>query len=504
MKGLAGPAQADGKKLYDDFALYILPEANWTYENMMNLSIMCERSLCSGEYGFRYFKVACNDSPKPLFGIDWCRFFVTLLLPDQSTSDMTTDRFENVDTSVLDDGKLEFSKTQLAEIDIPLGIGENANQVPNSKLELCFHRNTTELCPVVNALFSPMAISMDHNGKIELCPYAVPSVNHRSQNLQLLKNLMNQTILNQDTSNHLADSTTILPFRMVADENETTGLLHGYNQLQSTGATLAGNPTAQLFHETKCDSSKTELELEFLLSVMLAEKVQQTDSIPGLPQPNASDIRKLIQDVRKHLQEEKLRQETGTAEPSATESGQRKRRVGNLNELNNLLVYSTCKNLVAMTLNTWMRHGVENNSSQVFCRLAVKLTSQVPSMGVFFPYLKTDRGKNTSRHQFHHCRFIIGAMTHVRDATIEGCHRNFSQILALMNFCLPGTEKKGKGLTSDDSGTIVKTSLFFESTTVIDILPSLPTHTKSNADTVSHLTKEFKIGKIFGTHLRKF
>jgi hypothetical protein len=354
----------------------------------------------------------------------------------------------------------------VATQDIPLQEENEGEALANAQLELCFHSNAIELFPVVNAIFAPMGIWKRKDSvkrgvtKIELCPYVVPEVNHRTQNLQLLKNIVHQTILNKQPQKDLAASSTVLPFRMVTPVNaDSTGLLHGYNSLDR--AKLVGSPSAQLLHDPNGRFIWTDLD--FLVQLLYGE---------GFGEYFNTQADGFYDDIR-------------LKNNGVLKGGREKEFMG-------WVVYSFCKKLLGQWLSDEFQKKSTRNASQVFLNVLKTFVAKIPSLNSFFPYAsraKADRKE--TRHPFHHLRFLVGSMTLFRDAALEGCHRNFSQILALTNLPVPGSGIAKKAFTGKGGGDVVNSLLFFKPAFVYHLFPSVPEKTNQNEhkETVSHHRK---------------
>lgn len=435
---------------------------------------MCDRSFGSGNLFWFLFKAWVERAVEYTFPEEWCSNFCSVLLPEQRTSRMQSVPIRNEETTEFERGlrnKLDATDATIdavvwASKEIPLEKEKEGGALANAELELCFHSGSNDLCPVVSALFAPMGIWERANSaktkivKMELCPYVVPLVNHRTQNLQLLKNIVHQTILNKQPQKDLAASSTVLPFRMVGAYANSTGLLHGYNSLDRSK--LNGRPSAELLHDPK--GIFCENDLTFLLELLLREwKGGSSDR-----------MRKSITDMLQNVQ---------AAESAETCTH------GQIKELEPWLLYCVCKKLMSKILTNDFQATSTTSACQVFLKLVKKFVEQTPSLRDFFPYARhaTPNRKET-RHPFHHLRFLLGSMTLFRDAALEGCHRNFSQILALTNLSIPGSGTAKQSLSGNGSEAVVNSSLFFKPATVYHLLPSVRGSTDQNEhkDTVSH------------------
>jgi hypothetical protein len=473
---LLKPATED--KVYYHFHLYVLRDDKWNVGNMMKLSIMCDRCFGSGDYFYKLFKDNVKQG-KAWFNIGWCRVLSCVLIPEGSTCKMKSAKL----TSLTDIHGVNFylDAFDAAEKTIPLvdksGQGDkptsgdkSAKTIPgekttNADLETCFHSVSNEMCPVVNALFAPMGIwhreasdekeTLTRLASIDLCPYVVPDVNHRTQNIKLVQSIMHQTILDVGAQKDLSASSTVLPFRMVSHhvqpgEKKFKGFLHGYNSMERSK--LIGGPSVKLLYNRGdiCVDKKGKCsfqDLDFLLSVLLDERNPM--KVDGQLVPSmANGIRKNIAAVV-HRVEFK----TPSTDP-----------------FDILLLYSSIKSLLSMRLRvTCKGEPAVPHAPEKFLNLIGQMLEQVPSLRDFFPYdSQVESFEQNTRYPFHHLRFLIGSMTLFRDAALEGCHRNYSQILALMNLSVPGA-----GAANSPKDVVINSSLFFKPTTVYNILPAL-------------------------------
>jgi hypothetical protein len=436
----------------------------------MILSVMCERCFAAGNHFYALFRRSLKQD-KNLFSASWCQGFNSVLIPDHLSSGMQMDTFAGVDSD-LPGPELTHPYPKLAVKEIPLGA-----TISNADLELCFHHITSELSPVVIALFSPMGIQeasskdpITSNSLVtRLCPYLVPAVNHRDQNLQLLQNLMHQTILKKNTCMNLESSSTVLSFRMVVGEGDSIATFDTYNKLEP--GLLKGHPKAQLLQNSSCDEELNNLFI-FLSIVGVEENVQEQ----GFGKKLATGM----EDIKARLQKVESNKNNGTPEY--------KQREDNTAAVVRMMKYNMCKRLVAYRLQKLYQGSQDSqgpsakNCHEAFCLELDSLKSKIPALAPFFPYVRK-QGLVTSHYPFHHFRFLLGSITLLRDAAIEGCHRNSCQILALMNCRLPGSPKPGHGLTIPcRTEEEVNTSLFFKSAIVYDAIPALPICTPSETN----------------------
>ena len=440
------------RKTYDNFSKFILCEGNWTVDNLLKLSIICELAFASGIFWRQCFEYYLSRKGKEKkFSLKWCGHFNSILLPFKETSGNTSSAGLDSKTTTLEEQVVVTNFTAGTD-----SLPETTENLPEyKKIESSFHRITSTLCPLVNLLRCPMGITKQaktkfgrkgesNTSRLEMhtygvAPYIVPPVNHRQKNPTLVQGLMGDTLMSETPSDHFSGEYTTLPICMVSSlsvEAPTKCALKSWDTLDAME--LVGAPSALLLEGTLSDRRL------YLLIHALQRKKNEDSPYLSLDQASITKSAQSLEPMYAKVKESR----------------------GRLRELG---VHTMSKKLLNRQI---LKISEETDSVfELFSYLSTPIKTNVNSLSPFFPYCMS----SDSIYPFHHLRVLLGALTNQRSSMVEGNHRSFVSLCGLLG---------GLGQAAPTVGAKLNTALLLMPAKVTDVLPCIPDKRSCEVDAV--------------------
>ena len=455
--------------VHPNFSKYILHEKDWTLDNFAKLSIICQRAFASGDFWLENFDLHLQDS-KGIFALEWCNLFNWVLLPFLDDSPNTSFGLLDNKIAVLE-APVKVTNFSPGTFLLPRSIN-NLREYQN--IEPCFHRITSNVCPLANLLLSPMGICIEKDrtdlqlksDEYGIEPYIVPEVNHRQKNPNLVSSLLSDTLMCDTPSDHFRAEYTVLPFRMVAEskakawaernaktsssnKNKSTSnaALASYDPLGDFG--LVGEPKAFLF------GNSDEVVAEGDGECNTNEPTLMFRALRGEENKNSPELSVDDESLLETAQEMETLFLKSIRLPESELVNDRLKELG---------IHTMTKQLINRHI---LKFASETDTlGGIFSNFSALIKRNVPSLRPFFPYCMT----SPSIYPFHHGRVLLGALTTTRVSMLEGNHRSFVSVTGLFGGLLGRKGHKA----AETNKTKLNTGLLLQTAKVIDCLPCLP------------------------------
>jgi hypothetical protein len=429
------------------FDKYVLAKDKWTFQSLLEITCMCTRVFGNTKYWRERFGLELKKKdPEYKFSCSYCLLLCRLLIPPNNYSSPTTLR------------DVVFAKdvTECATVyAVRLIPKETARvQVTRKLSESYFTRCSSKQTPLVNALFSPMGFKRFFDGIPQLCPSTSPHFNHRNHLTSKTKQIMEETIQNEQPEYTLNGAYYIADF-VLGEAGETTRketrgrrremtpfpILVDYSE--ASGQPLVGDPIAIP------TAAKHKDEVMYLRHMML-ERVGGKGYRSG-KKPRGIELKRMV-DLEPAHDDPKAKITAMMPSIQITE------------------MFSLCKLELDSFLADYLTEGT--NITDLLFKLQVYIKDYAPYMKNLFPHVPVlnDQGYEELPLIFHQTRFLLQSISTLRNGALEGFHRLHAAVSALTNYPY-GTVMNDTNPFQTTTPSFINSKLFFQRADCTHVIP---------------------------------